>query len=724
MPILITDTARNACPCWIAVRVLPGPSKTSLIVIDTPVRFASRPLLIAVLLWLGLAGATSLVLWQMRQDALQSQTRELGLMSLALSDEIGRGLRGAQDGLQAMRAELREERLPTEGNQSGKALQTRAALMPLVSSLWLVDHFGHLLAASDATPVPGSERFRPSLSQLPSDGIAISEPFTDPKNSESLVALAVRFENAQGGGWILAGVPANALLGAFVAASPATDASMAVFRADGARLASANLAGTRSQPVDIAQLLTKADGQGTFAVVDGRKCLVALRTLAGFELKVLMARDLDALLAAWRRTAQLAAAALVVMLLMMLIAIHLILQADRRRSAAQQALQAQLSRASKLESLGTLAGGVAHDFNNLLAGIIGFAEMAQDEAPPGTDQARHLAKVLQVAMRGKSLVERILAFSRGGARRTLVFELEPVVQEVLTLLSASLRADIVLERALSAPGGRLRGDPTQTFEAVMNLCTNAMQAMPQGGMLSVQVHRQRVIAPQVLSHSRLAPGDYLMVTVADQGTGVSAQAMERLFEPFFTTRAAQAGTGLGLAVVHGVVAEFGGGIDVNSSPGAGARFSLYLPECKEAVDVALQAHDGAVRGSGQRLMVVDDHPELVQLTAALLNSLGYQATSFSDPGEALEVLRADPQRYAAVVTDEVMPGLTGTQLTAALRAFAPNLPVLLVSAYGGALLAQRAAQAGVTRVLAKPLQRVEFARALADLDLAPAVAQD
>jgi nitrogen-specific signal transduction histidine kinase len=399
----------------------------------------------------------------------------------------------------------------------------------------------------------------------------------------------------------------------------------------------------------------------------------------------------------------------------MAVAVYVVQMADRRRAEAQRALQAQVARASKLESLGALAGGVAHDFNNVLAGIVGFGEMAQDAAEPGSAQARHLDKVLQAALRGKALVERILTFSRGGARASMVFELEPVVDEVLALLSASLRSGIVLERRLEAGAARLKGDATQAFEAVMNLCTNAMQAMPDGGVLSVHMARLQVSEPRVLSHTQLAAGDYVTLAVADQGSGITPQVMEHLFEPFFTTRAAQSGTGLGLAVVFGVVAEFGGAIDVQSSPGQGARFTIHFPECKEGADASEGALQQAGGGAGQRLLVVDDEPELVALTVEMLEGLGYAPQGTSDPAAALQALQDDPQRFAAVITDEVMPGLTGTQLTQSLRQFAPCLPVLLVSGYGGALLAQRASAVGVTRVLAKPVQRAGLARALTEV---------
>jgi len=680
-------------------------------------RRAWRPWLLALLLWLLLALGTALLLWQLRRDAVASQTRELNLLLLALTDEIDRGLRGAEEGLRAMQAELAEGRLSATQDGAAAALRTRADLMPLVSALWLVDGTGQVLASSDAPPPPAPASFSPAWPALPEGAIALSRPFDDQRGQGLLVALAFRYRAAPGGagGWILAAMPASALLGAFSVAVPTADARMAVIRGDGVRLAGANLPpGTP----DDAAVLRRLDQRPDLEVrrfQDGSEHLVGLHGVPRYDLKVLVSRDLAVVLMGWRQAAELAAAALTLLLGVMAAAVHFVQRANRRRSEAQRALHAQLGRASKLEALGTLAGGVAHDFNNVLAGIVGFGEMAQDEAPAGSDQARHLGKMLQAALRGKALVERILAFSRGGARASTVFELEPVVEEVLTLLSASLRSGTVLERVLEAPGARLRGDPTQAFEAVMNLCTNAMQAMPQGGMLSVEMRRDHVARARVLSHSPLPPGDYLALTVADQGSGITPAVMERLFEPFFTTKAAQSGTGLGLAVVHGVVAEFGGGIDVHSTPGHGARFTLYLPECMDEAEAAHGLPAQAARGQGQRLLVVDDEAELVGLAIEMLQGLGYAPEGFIDAPAALQALRDRPQHFAAVITDEVMPELSGTQLTETLRGFAPGLPVLLVSGFGGALLAQRAAAAGVSRVLTKPLQRADLARALAEL---------
>jgi signal transduction histidine kinase len=412
--------------------------------------------------------------------------------------------------------------------------------------------------------------------------------------------------------------------------------------------------------------------------------------------------------------ARVATSGLVLLLLALGVAIHRINRADQRRSQAQLALQAQLSRTNKLESLGTLAGGVAHDFNNVLAGVLGYGEMARDAAADGSAQARHLDNVLQAALRGKTLVERILAFSRSGTRVAILFDVQPVVEEVLTLLSASLRPDIILERRLDAAGLKLEGEPTQVFEAVMNLCTNGMQAMPEGGVLGVLLQGCELAQPLIASHGLVAPGRYVKLSVSDQGTGITAAVMPRLFEPLFTTRGEHSGTGLGLAIVHSVVANFNGTIDVETAPQKGSRFTLYLPLAHGEATLAHPALTEPPPGRGQTLLVVDDEASLVALAEELLTDLGYRVVAFNDAALALEALRENPQRFDAVITDEVMPRLSGTQLTEALRVFAPELPVLLISGYAPQL-GSRAALAGVTRVLAKPLQHAELAHALAQV---------
>jgi signal transduction histidine kinase len=667
---------------------------------------------------LALCVATTFALWHLRSDAVDSQSRELGLLSLALSDDVDRGMHEVELGMHAIQAELRDGSLRARDPQLGRALETRAELMAAITNLWLVGRGGRVIASSDAAAAtPALAQFAPPLEQIPQDAMAVSRPFTDATTGITMVALAVTYADAASAkaGWVLASMPAQAMLGAFSVASPADDARMAVFRSDGVRLAGSIVTTPRLDEATVAKHLAMLKGTELRRFRDGSERLVALHSLPRFGLEVVLTRDLTVVLVSWRQAARLTAAGVVLLLAMMAASVYLVQRADRRRAVAQRALQAQSSRASKLESLGTMAGGVAHDFNNVLAAIIGYGEMAQDAAPAGSALARHLGKSMQAALRGKSLVERILTFSSGGGRNSTVFELEPVVEEVLTLLAGSMQAGVTVERQLHAKGGRLRGDPTRAFEAVMNLCTNALQAMAGGGVMRLELERVHVDATRVLSHTRLAAGRYLALAVSDTGPGIGPDVMDHLFEPFFSTRGQQSGTGLGLAVVHGVMAECNGAIDVQSERGSGARFTLYFPECVDAMGAATPAPRPAPSGSGQPLLIVDDDPALVALAEEMLTGLGYRPVGFTDPQVALAAVRQDPARFAAVITDEMMPGLSGTQLTAAIRASAPRLPVLVVSGYGGAMLASRALAVGAARVLVKPLCRADLAYALADV---------
>ncbi|MDO9315128.1 MAG: response regulator [Burkholderiaceae bacterium] len=681
-----------------------------------------RPALPRIWIVAGLA-ALSLIavfatgLWHLRRETLTSQARELSVLSLALADELDRGLQSVEIGMQAVRLELRVGELLPDADTPVRQRYPHDLKLPLASQLWIIDRRGNLLAASSPALSPDPNSFSPGLKTLNDTDTALSRPFRDFASGQPSIALAVRYNDHQGalGGWLIAALPVEALRGAFSQASPAADARMAVFRSDGVRLAGS----LADQPASTtaAELLLPGQEQrhGVAVLNDGRQRLVAQRQLQRFGLELVLTRDIEAALAPWRDVAWFGSSGLLLLLAGLAAAAHRIARAEQRRMDSQAALQTQLSRTNKLESLGTLAGGVAHDFNNVLAAVLGYAEMARQSATDGSRQARQLDHVLQAALRGKSLVERILSFSRSGARSATVFEVQPVIDEVLGLLAASLRQGVVLESRFEAPGVRLNGDPTQVFEAVMNLCTNAMQAMPDGGRLVVSTARHAARTAETVSHGQIEPGDYLALSVSDEGAGIAATVMEHLFEPFFTTRRQHAGTGLGLAVVHGVVAEFGGAIDVQSVAGQGARFTLYLPESKGEPAAAPATTLDTPIGNGQTLMVVDDESALVELAEELLAELGYEPVGYTDPQAALDALRNEPDRYDALLTDEVMPTMSGTQLTEALRAFAPHLPVLLVSGYGGPQLAARAVAVGVTRVLAKPLRRAELAQALDQL---------
>ena len=390
--------------------------------------------------------------------------------------------------------------------------------------------------------------------------------------------------------------------------------------------------------------------------------------------------------------------------------------AEVEAQVQKQQLEDHLQRARKLEALGTLAGGVAHDFNNILAAVIGYGELARASAAEGSGQARQLDQVMQAGLRGKALVERILSFSRSTPRPHTIFRLQPVIDEVLQLLAASLPAKLELDRRLNAPDAAISGDATMVYEAAMNLCTNAIQAMQataEGGKLVVELAIVHQELPLALFEQSLAPGRYACLSVADSGPGIAPEVKARLFEPFFTTKGPHKGTGLGLAVVHGVMHDLGGAIDVQSELGRGTRFALYFPCVDDVAQDAPTLDPAAPQGEGQTVLVVDDEAALVELAEELLAGLGYEPVGFASSVQALAEFKADPDRFDLVITDEVMPDMTGTVLATALHELRPGLPIVLASGYGGPQLEARAAAAGITVLVKKPLVRAELAQAIA-----------
>lgn len=382
-------------------------------------------------------------------------------------------------------------------------------------------------------------------------------------------------------------------------------------------------------------------------------------------------------------------------------------QAEQERSR----LEASLLQASKLEAMGTLAGGIAHDFNNILGAILGYGELAQSEAKPGSALGRYIENITSAGQRARSLVARILAFSRSGLGQRRPVHVQSVVAEALELLSASAPQEIHIERKLAVDAVAVVADPTQIHQIVMNLCTNAIHAMKSGGTLLVQLDVVALQAPLPLVTGTLAAGNYVRLSVSDSGPGIEPDVRQRVFDPFFTTKGVGVGTGLGLSLVHGIATDLGGGVDMRSEVGRGTTFEVYLP-CSERT-AAVESHREALpRGDGETVMLVDDEEVLVCLGEELIAKLGYEPVGYTSPAEALAAFRADPGRFDVVLTDETMPGMTGSQLAEQIRALRCDVPIVLMSGYAAAPLAARAFGIGAVDVLNKPLLAHDIARCL------------
>jgi len=379
----------------------------------------------------------------------------------------------------------------------------------------------------------------------------------------------------------------------------------------------------------------------------------------------------------------------------------------------QKRAEAALLQAQRLEAAGTLAGGIAHDFNNILAAVLGYGEMALRDVPVGSRLRRDLDSILIAAERGRSLVERILAFSRSGVGERMPVHVEGVLREALDLLAATLPQNVRIDARLDAGRAAMLGAATQIHQVFMNLATNAIQAMPSGGTLTVSLGVVEVEAECVATTGPIAPGEYLRLELSDQGSGIAPESLTRIFDPFFTTKDSGVGTGLGLSLVHGIVTEVGGAVNVLSKLDEGSVFTVYLPRSGDAADSGDGEAPQLPRGQRQRVLVVDDEAPLVTLMTDALSDLGYRPYGYTSSAAALAVFRIRPGDFDVLVTDERMPGLSGTALVREVRSLRPDIPILLASGFLGGTIGEQALEAGADEVLQKPLSTRELALALA-----------
>ena len=400
----------------------------------------------------------------------------------------------------------------------------------------------------------------------------------------------------------------------------------------------------------------------------------------------------------------------------------------KQAEVVRAALEVQLRESQKMEAIGTLAGGIAHDFNNILAIILGNAELAREEVGAQPLALENLEEIIRASVRARGLVQQILSFSRRRPSERKVTYLEAVIDESVRLLRATLPARLTLEVHCDADVPAVLADATQIQQVVINLATNAMQAMRSGpGRIDIRLDSVLLDDALAAAHPALGamharrPGRTVRIAVTDTGPGMDAATLARIFEPFFTTRAVGAGTGLGLSVVHGILRAHEGEIEVDSQPGQGASFAIYLPAAA-AQAVAPEAEPGAGaptatadQSSVQHILYLDDEPSLVLLVQRQLARRGYRVAGFTKQAEALAALRAEPAAFDLVVTDYNMPGISGLDVAREVRAIRADLPVMVVSGHVDETLLAEAAGAGVRELILKANGVDELCAALARL---------
>nr|MBF0223305.1 response regulator [Desulfobulbaceae bacterium] len=375
-------------------------------------------------------------------------------------------------------------------------------------------------------------------------------------------------------------------------------------------------------------------------------------------------------------------------------------------------LEVKLRQAYKMEAIGTLAGGIAHDFNNLLGAILGYSEMARDDAPQGSSIARDLDKVLIASHRAKELVKQILTFSRQSQVDLIPIAIQPIIKESLKMLRSSIPTTIEIRDDIDSECGNVLADPTQIHQILMNLCTNAYHAMEEkGGTLSIALKSASIESVAELKTSHGNSGEYIELVVADTGSGIGPDVINKIFDPYFTTKEVGRGTGMGLAIIHGIVNEYGGDIKVESILGKGTTFHVFFPVSDGDVKEAEEMSETIPQGEGH-ILFVDDEDILAEMGKEMLERLGYDVTVKMSSLEALEVFQNSPDSFDVIITDQTMPGMTGSDLARRILQIRPHMPIILCTGYSTLIDEKSAKFIGIREFANKPLSKITIAQLL------------
>ncbi|NOR10591.1 MAG: PAS domain S-box protein [Desulfovibrionaceae bacterium] len=377
----------------------------------------------------------------------------------------------------------------------------------------------------------------------------------------------------------------------------------------------------------------------------------------------------------------------------------------------QKNIEKQLQQAQKMEAIGTLAGGIAHDFNNILSVIIGFAEMAKIQIEAGEKPLEDLNQISTAGKRAAKLVEQILAFSRQTDHQSKPLYPHLIIKESMKMLRSSLPTTVSLQEEIDSQCGAIMADSTNIHQIVMNLCTNALHALEnEKGRISIKLCREEVQAADI-NESDVSPGEFIVLSVTDSGVGIDKAILDQIFDPYFTTKEKGKGTGLGLAVIYGIVKDYKGFIRVESILNEGTTFHVYFPALKnnKASHAEVEAAILMPRGS-ERIMVVDDEKGIVSLSIETLTHLGYTVTGITSSEEALEKINATPASFDLVITDQTMPNLAGVELAQEILKIRPDMPIMLCTGYSSVISEQDALAIGIKKYIRKPCSAVMLAR--------------
>ena len=385
------------------------------------------------------------------------------------------------------------------------------------------------------------------------------------------------------------------------------------------------------------------------------------------------------------------------------------------KNAEKAKEELQLQQAQKVESISTLAGGITHDFNNILSPIMIHSEMVMEELPNDSPLQFNLKEIFKASERARGLVKQILAFSRPKQQERIAVKLGSILKEVFKLARATIPTTIDIRHNIKAEADTVFADPTQIHQVILNLCTNASYAMREkGGALEIELDDLDLNSEAVIQFDGLVPGIYLRLTVRDTGHGMAPDVIDKIFDPYFTTKDVGEGSGMGLAVAHGIVKSHGGDITVESEPGKGTTFYVLLPK-NEATISPVKEHKSELPKGTERILFVDDEKAAVDAIQPMLEKLGYKVTARTSSIEALEAFRNNPQGFDLVITDMTMPNMTGKDLAKELMSIRPDIPIILCTGFSEQIDEHMAKAMGISAYVMKPIVRREIANTIREV---------
>jgi signal transduction histidine kinase/CheY-like chemotaxis protein len=393
---------------------------------------------------------------------------------------------------------------------------------------------------------------------------------------------------------------------------------------------------------------------------------------------------------------------------------QLLREIEERRQVENEkiTLEKQLQQSQKMEAIGTLAGGIAHDFNNILSIILGYAEMLQNDIEEETPAGRKLDQIIDAGDRATDLVKQILIFSRQVEEELIPLHVDIIVKETLKMLRAAIPSTIEISRNLSQQENMtVLASPTQIHQIMMNLCTNAYQSLEENvGKIIVSLSSVTIGPDEKIGHDELLPaGKYVLLEVSDNGAGISQENLGRIFDPYFTTKSKEEGTGLGLSVVHGIVKTLHGEITVESVVGQGTTFKIYLPFHNVQLSLRFDRDTDSLPGGNEKILLVDDEGNLVNMVHMMLEGLGYQVKSFTCAVDALYEFKRDPDGFDLVITDLTMPGISGDQFSQEVLKIKSNIPIILCTGFSNKITKEHALKIGIREFFLKPIQPAKLA---------------